>query len=138
MSQDAKDKIRDAEPYKNGKGHDLWVLSKLDIADKHHALLTNSVCNGLTLLGHGAVTTGPMYSEVVTIGGGAKLFGEPLKTGDVFLALPKGHPYQNVSLTFDISISEPAVIINRPVVFFVGILIAKVDRLILKFEPELK
>ena len=40
MAQDAIDAIDAAEPYQGGKGAGLWVLHYLDIADKHHALLT--------------------------------------------------------------------------------------------------
>lgn len=46
MSLDSKDKIRSLEPFKDGKGHDLWVLHKLDIADKHRDLLQRFVAWG--------------------------------------------------------------------------------------------
>jgi hypothetical protein len=43
MGQDAIDAIRAIESYDGGTGHLLWVLNKLDVADKHRLLCT-AVC----------------------------------------------------------------------------------------------
>jgi len=39
IGADAEKFIRAIEPYKGGKGELLWILSKLDILDKHRALI---------------------------------------------------------------------------------------------------
>jgi hypothetical protein len=39
MTQEAIDAICALEPYKDGKGHQLWVLHKLNNIDKHRALV---------------------------------------------------------------------------------------------------
>jgi hypothetical protein len=40
VRQDALDLLDAVEPYKGGKGHQLWVLQELNNADKHRLLLT--------------------------------------------------------------------------------------------------
>jgi hypothetical protein len=40
MRQDAIDAIRALEPYKQGKGHDLWIIHALNNIDKHRLLFT--------------------------------------------------------------------------------------------------
>jgi hypothetical protein len=40
MRQDAIDTLNIIEPYKGGKGHDLWVLHELNNIDKHRLLVT--------------------------------------------------------------------------------------------------
>jgi hypothetical protein len=40
MRQDAIDTLNAIEPYKGGKGHDLWVLHELNNLDKHRLLVT--------------------------------------------------------------------------------------------------
>lgn len=42
-SQSAITAINATEPYQGGRGEALWLLHYLDIADKHHALLTSLV-----------------------------------------------------------------------------------------------
>lgn len=138
LSKTAKEKIRDAEPYKGGKGDLFWMLHKLDIADKHHALLTSTVCMGSSLLGYGSSAKRPgPYVEVVTFGSGPAKFGESLKAGDKFLILPKGHTYQNVRFDFDIGISEPNIIKDAPIVMLLSTMIAHADNLILDCKSEL-
>src|ERR1051326_7683556 len=40
LRQDAIDALLDLEPYKGGKGHDLWTLNTLNNIDKHRLLVT--------------------------------------------------------------------------------------------------
>jgi hypothetical protein len=40
LRQNAIDGIDALEPYKGGRGHQLWMLNKLDNTDKHRLLLT--------------------------------------------------------------------------------------------------
>jgi hypothetical protein len=40
MRRDAVNTLNAIEPYRGGKGHDLWVLHELNIIDKHRLLLT--------------------------------------------------------------------------------------------------
>jgi hypothetical protein len=136
VSANAAKRIKDAEPYKRGKGNDLWILNKLDIADKHHELLTSLVCMSYSLAGRGSQRSGPMHIEYMTFSAGQMVkIGEPLKTGDVFMILPK--EYQNVEFAFDINVSEPNVIENISAIALLSNLISHADRLIRGFKPDL-
>ena len=57
MRQDAIDAIRALEPYKGGKGENLWVLHRLNNIDKHRLIVTvgssfQSVDVGTIMFGH--------------------------------------------------------------------------------------
>jgi len=138
MSQAAKDKIRSAEPYKNGKGHDLWVLHKLDIADKHHELFATLMRVGeITLHLPGRFTlsgTTPLDLPIPRFA--APGFGDALEVNKPFFTCERGTE-QNTQLTFDIAISQPDVSEPKPVVWAISYLIDKVDRLIVDFKPLL-
>lgn len=134
FSADAAKRIKNAQPYKGGRGHYLWVLNKLDNADKHRELLTSIVCMSHSMAGRGA-NVASVQSVTFWAGQTIKM-GEPLKTGDTFLILPK--EYKNVEFAFDIGISEPSIIGNIPVIFWLGNAIYTVERLIQSFKPDLK
>jgi hypothetical protein len=131
MRQSAQDLIRSAEPYKGGQGHFLWVLHKLDIADKHKTLLTTFVRLGDVIIpsrGHGFNFAIPLFA--------APNYGESLEVGKPFFAC---HPeeYENMQIAFEIAISEPNVIEPKPIMWATKFLIDKVDSLILDFKNEL-
>jgi hypothetical protein len=128
----AKQKIRETEPYKDGKGHYLWVLHKLDIADKHHALLTtiHTIPNiGYTL--RGSLREGYRAKRAAFPN-----FGEPLEVGKPFLTCIR-EEYDDMKITFDVSVTEPGVIERKPVLWLTKALIDKVDSLIIEFRPDL-
>jgi hypothetical protein len=140
MSDPAKDKIRSAEPYKDGKGHDLWVLHKLDIADKHHkSFATLMRVGGITIHLPGRFAMGGSGNTHVDIPMprfAAPGFGEALEVNKPFFTCERGAE-KNTELVFDIAISEPDVSEPKPIVWAVSYLIDKVDRLICEFEPLL-
>ncbi len=134
MRDTAKDEIRSSEPYKGGKGHYLWVLHKLDIADKHHALLTT-----ISRVGEIAITV-----EGGFLGGGfraprfaAPNFGDMLEVGKPFVTC-EPEEYEKMQITFDVAISEPNVIEPKPVIWAMKYLIDKVDSLVVSFKPLLE
>jgi len=133
MSDAAKDKTRNAEPYKDGQGHYLWVLHKLDIADKHHALLT-------TVGRVGEITMhleGGWWRQDFRVPGfAAPNFGEALEVGKPLFTCERGAK-QNTEIAFEIAISETDVIESKPLVWSIKYLIDKVDGLIGEFKSLL-
>lgn len=133
MSQTAIDAIDATEPYQGGNGAGLWVLHYLDIADKHHELLTPLM--NVT----GASFTIPGYWERSYTGvGGVSFpkFGEPLKDGDV-VATREAVMDKDLNLTVDVAFTEPEVIEGRPVIKTARRLLELVENLIVDFGPLL-
>ncbi|HVQ36690.1 MAG TPA: hypothetical protein VMS31_04115 [Pyrinomonadaceae bacterium] len=135
MSQSAKDKVRSAEPYKDGKGHDLWVLHKLDIADKHNGLLTTLSRVGEIRLefdtGYWQYDYSSRRPQFAAPG-----FGEPLEVGNPFYTCDRGTE-NKTQIDFEIALSEPGILKGKPVVWSVNRLIETCEALILDFEPLL-
>jgi hypothetical protein len=140
MSQAAKDKIRSTEPYKDGKGHDLWVLHKLDIADKHHQLFATLMRVGnirIDLPGRFALGAGAArFVDVPIPKFAAPGFGEAIEVNKPFFTCERGAE-DNTHLTFDIAINQPDVSEPKPVVWAISYLSDKVDRLVVDFKPLL-
>ena len=133
MRKNAQDKIRSTEPYKDGKGHYLWVLHKLDIADKHHTLLTTvSRVGDITM----HIEGNWLQQDFRVPGFAAPNFGDALEKDKPLFTCERGAEH-NTELTFDIAIREPNVIKSKPVVSSIKYLIDKVDGLIGEFEPLL-
>jgi hypothetical protein len=133
MAQSAIDAIDASEPYQGGKGAGLWVLHYLDIADKHHALLTPLI--NVTE----AAFTIPGYWERGYRGVGDVAFpnfGKPLKDGDV-VAIREAEMDNDMNLTLDVAFTEPEVIEGRPVIKTLHRLVDLVDDLVLSFKPLL-
>lgn len=131
MADAAKDRIRAAEPYKDGKGHTLWVLHKLDIADKHHALLTT-----LTRVGGISIPSRRGLYNFVFPKFAAPNFGDALEIGKPFFTC-KLEEYNDVNITFDVAISEPNVIEPKPIMWAMRFLVDTVEKLIGEFKPNL-
>lgn len=133
MAQSAIDAIDAIEPYQGGKGAGLWVLHYLDIADKHHTLLTPLI--NVTE----ASFTIPGYWERSSKGvGGVSFpnFGKPLKDGDV-VATREAEMDNDMNITLDLAFTEPDVIEGRPVIKTLQRLVDLVDDRILSFKPFL-
>ena len=133
MAQSAIDMIDASEPYQGGKGAGLWVLHYLDIADKHHALLTPLI--NVTE----ASFTIPGYWERDYKGVGDVAFpnfGKPLKDGDV-IAIREATMDNNMNLTLDVAFTEPEVIEGKAIIKTLQRLIDLVDNLLLGFKPLL-
>jgi hypothetical protein len=131
MRDAAKNRIRSAEPYKNGKGHNLWVLHKLDITDKHRALLTAIyTVPGIKIPLEGNLQTGYVWSPLA-----APHFGDMLEVGKTIVVC-KPEKYKDLEITFDIAITETDVFEPKPLLWAMKFLIDKVDSLIIEFKPD--
>jgi hypothetical protein len=133
MAQSAIDAINATESYQGGKGAGLWVIHYLDIADKHHALLTTLI--NVT----GSSFTIPGYWERGYRGvGGVSFpnFGTRLKDGDV-IATREAEMDKDLNLTLDIAFTEPEVIEGRAVIETLQRLTDLVANLITDFKPLL-
>jgi hypothetical protein len=131
MRDSAKQKIRDTEPYKGGKGRNLWVIHKLDIADKHHTLLT-------TLFRLGQISIpfrGGSFDFVFPLFA-APNYRDVLEVGKTFLVCAL-EEYENIQVPFDIAIFEPNVIDPLPILWAMRFGIDLVDNLIIDFKSEL-
>jgi hypothetical protein len=133
MAQDAIDAIDAIEPYQGGKGAGLWVLHYLDIADKHHALLTP-----LINVTEASFTIPGFWERNYEGVGGVSFpnFGKPLKDGDV-AATREATMDKDMNITLDVAFTEPDVIEGRPVVETLQRLVDFVDDRILSFKPFL-
>lgn len=133
MAQTAVDAINATEPYQGGLGAGFWVIHYLDIADKHHALLTTLI--NVT----GSSFTIPGFWERGYRGvGGVSFpnFGQPLKDGDV-IATREADMDKDLNLTLDIAFTEPEVIEGKAVVEVLQRLTDLVANLIADFKPLL-
>ena len=133
VSQQAKDKIRTLEPYKDGQGHSLWVLHELDIADKHQGLITTlfRVDNVRLEIG----TT--LRQRRPTPRFALPHFGEPLEVHKPFFICEPGTEFQSY-FSFDVAINQPNVVPCKPVIWSVETLIEKVNELIDGFKLLLR
>src|ERR1051325_843458 len=133
MSQNAIDAIDAAEPYQGGKGAGLWVLHYMDIADKHHELLT-----ALINVTEARFTIPGFWERNYRGVGGVSFpnFGKPLKDGDV-VATREADMDNDMNITFDVAFTEPDIIEGRTVIKTLQRLVDLVDDLILSFRPLL-
>jgi hypothetical protein len=109
-------KLIDAiEPYKSGKGHALWVLHKLNITDKHKALvMVGSTHRSLDLGARVAGILGQMDSRFSGVDlhyhVGVKNKMCPLKAGHIlFIDAPNAKVNNKMSFGFQIAFAEPGV-----------------------------
>lgn len=130
MAQSAINAIDDIEPYLGGEDA-LYYLHKLDIADKHHALLFTITCVTKISL---RISGGLSQPGSRIPGFAAPKFGKPLKEGDVFFICEPG-AYGDADFTFDIALTEQDVIEGKSLVGLLQYMIDKVDNLIVSFKP---
>lgn len=130
MAQDAIDAIDNIKPYLGGEDI-FWYLHKLDIADKHHALLFTITCVTEISL----QVQGGFHQPGFRIPGfAAPKFGKPLKEGDVFFISEPG-AYGDADFTFDAALATQDVIEGKPLIKLLQHMIDKVDNLIVSFKP---
>jgi hypothetical protein len=125
MAQSAIDAIDDAKPYRGGNNI-LWLIHRLDIADKHHALPT-------TLIHVGQWTVKlPVFGRFYLPSDDSP----PLEEGDViFTCEPNVH--ENVEFAFDITLAKPELFAGVPLLPTLQKAADRVDSLILGFRDEL-
>jgi hypothetical protein len=131
MRDSAKNKIRATEPYEKGKGRNLWALHRLDIADKHHALLT------IPYQVSGIIVPSREGSfDFVFPRFAAPNFGDALEIGKTFVVCTL-EDYKNMKIPFDVAITEPNVIEPKPILWAMRFAIDMIDNLIIDFKSEL-
>lgn len=138
MAQIAKDIINIAEPYQGGKGHDLWILHELDIADKHRALLTAITCLGrVSIQAMDSVSLYNVPSVYEAFGSfTAPGFNQALKADDVFFTCEAGK-VKETQFTFEIGISEPCIGSVEPIIPYLDFLIDRAQLVIADFKSLL-
>src|SRR5262249_23174019 len=131
MRQDAIDAISAIEPYKRGKGHQLWVLHRLNNIDKHRLLLAvGSLYRSINL---GAYLHPGMQNVMALVGDQwhdltgipdhplldhridvePRMF--PSKAGDVlFTGLPDAEVNSGARFDFDVVINELQIVEGEP------------------------
>jgi hypothetical protein len=131
MAQDAIDAIGEIKPYKGGNDA-LWILHKLDIEDKHHALFVAIISLTQMVLTIPQAHWGPGQFP----GFALPKHMQPLTDGDIFLICePK--VFKDIELTFDVGINQPAILETKPVVDLLTRLISVIDNIVIGFEPLL-
>jgi hypothetical protein len=152
IRQDAIDAIDAIEPYKGGKGEQLWVLHELNNIDKHRFVTTIVAAHrGLDIGAHlsgflqdsirqkNAMT--PDSSRPVPPTVHAIFTVDPMprvKTGDIlFVDAPDAEVNEEMKFTFDVAIDETGVIQGKPLVETLHQLAKLVDGILKEFEPLL-
>lgn len=127
MSPAAISAIDAAKPYKDGNNA-LYTLHELDIADKHHALLTTLVSvTQATINVPGSIRDfkAPLFA--------LPNFQKPLKDGDViFICEPGVEDITHVA--FEVGLCEPELVEGKPIVRVLGQMVKHVNNTILSFE----
>ena len=122
LRQDAIEVLRKVAPYKGGKGHDLWVLNRLNNIDKHRLLITVGASYGGFDVGQHLYD---MMAKEPQLAGmpipKLDYFAEPadklcpLKVGDELLADLPDADFQNQQFRFFVSFNEPGVAEAEPI-----------------------
>lgn len=141
LRQDAIDALNGIEPYKGGKGHDLWVLNELNNIDKHRLLVTvASSFQSLDLGAHIGTAIRKMGGSLHP--GLPSLFIRPadnlcpLKVGDeLFIDSPDAEVNQQMNFGFNIALSEPGVVDSKPLLETVQHLTDLVSGIVTGFRP---
>jgi hypothetical protein len=126
MSQGALDAIDAARPFKGGN-EALYTLHDLDIADKHHALLTT-----LVAVGEASIEVNATLRNFKAPPFALPHFQTPLNDGDVFFVCEPGVENQT-RIDFDVALCEPEIIKGRPIVRALRWLVKEVDDTIQDF-----
>jgi hypothetical protein len=130
MTQGAINAIDASKPYKGGN-EALYTLHELEIADKHHALLTTLIAvHQATIDVPGTIRDfkSPLFA--------LPKFREPLKDGDVFFVCEPGVEY-DTRIDFDVGLCEPDIVKGRPIVQALGLMVDHVNATITRFEKFL-
>ena len=132
-------------PYRVGNDV-LWKLHKLDVIDKHRALITaGSAFRSIDLGSHlfrkfqgqeprlAAIDTG-QHSAFFRVAD--RMF--PLQTGDeLFIDGPDALVDDELQFQFDVAMGEPGVVAGESVLETIGPMMNLVDKIISSFEPML-
>lgn len=127
------------EPYKGGKGHQLFVLNELNNLSKHRDLIAVGA-----QFAKAALVPGPVPSAFMS-GSGGMIFKAaparcPLQVGDVVfsstgIAKIEGNP--QINFGFEIALNEPQIIQSKPIIETIHQLLGLVDAIVGQFAAYL-
>jgi hypothetical protein len=146
--QSVIDALGAIEPYKGGKGHQLWILNKLNNIDKHRELLT--VGSAFRSMNLGAVMTASKWwaqtqAEWQSRGHdlSAVVFDSyirpadrmcPLKVGDeLFIDAPDAEVNEKMDFRFEVALAEPQIAEGEPLLETIHHIANLVDQIIVPF-----
>lgn len=136
MAQAAIDAIDAARPYEGGT-NELWCLHRLDIADKHHALLVTLVSvTAMVIQVPNLWWAGSKIPNTAIPQFSLPNFQTPLKDGDAFFTCEPGTE-DNVDFGFDVALIEPEIVRGKPLLRVLQKLIDDVEGLVVRFKPML-
>jgi hypothetical protein len=135
MAHGAINAISATKPYFGGTD-DLWHLHALDIADKHHALLTIiTMVPNISVNWRGSAID---WLRGLSSFGDMSMpgIGHPLKDGDVIFRIDPDK-YDDPQVTIDVALAEAGFFKRQPILITLQNLLDLVDSLILSFKPYL-
>jgi hypothetical protein len=127
MSPAAINAINAVKPYKDGNDA-LYTVHELDIADKHHSLLTTLFAvTGARIDVPGSIRDfkAPPFA--------LPTFQKSLKDGDVIFVCEPGVEFQT-NITFDVALCEPEIVQGKPIVGVLHQMVKHVNDTIVGFE----
>ena len=109
--------INTVEPYKGGRGHDVWRLHRLDIVDKHRLPLGVEPTNSLQSMAPSErANLARYFLSVRTIPSGSVMLTAPpiahfpLQAGHELCTVPHADVEQDMHFHFDIALNEPGIV----------------------------
>jgi hypothetical protein len=130
------------EPYKGGKGHDLWVLNELNNLAKHRDLIAvGSQFRSVDIGAYGAAllekTLGHPIPEIHAFFQVADTLC-PLKVGhELFIGAPDDEVNEKMQFRFEVAINEPQITQAKPLIETVHQLSGVVDSIVSQFAKYL-
>jgi hypothetical protein len=147
VRQDALDLLDTIEPYKGGKGHQLWVLQELNNADKHRLLLTaGSAFQSLdlgTYIFSRMITELPDWWPAPPVPARSLFYRPadrmcPLKAGDeLFIDLPDAEEVKGMQFRFNVALNEKGIAEAEPLLETLQRLTSVVEEVVGRFAALL-
>jgi hypothetical protein len=134
------------QPYRDGAGHNLWKLHKLDIVDKHRLLLsvaTIPVMNSTMPSIKSQIDSAQGVLGDVGVFFGQMLFADaspkyiPMEAGRELGRVHASELYNNVPFAFEIAINEPEILVGLPIFLFLRTVSNEVSMIIRSFASFL-
>jgi len=125
------------QPYKNGWGHWIWQLHRLDIIDKHRLLLAISTIpvartatpsdKSAPGIHKGIVAAAmPVFFQQLIFGSHPRVSVKAVETGDEIGRFPATEEYENMGFGFDVALDEPEVTTGMPTYLLLGLFSSQV------------
>jgi hypothetical protein len=150
--------LRGIEPYKGGKWHELWVLHRLDIIDKHRLFVTvGSALHSVNVGAHMQAAMEKAERKHIDEGGAIPPWGNdfslqpkinlflrpadnmfPLKAGnELFIDAVDAEPNEKMDFGFSVALSEPGIVDGKPLLETIYQLAQLVGNTFLILKPSL-